>query len=186
MTQRNNVLRAELLRTLVDYDPQTGALTWKPRSNQSWNTRFAGRPALHHIHASGYRSGTLLMNTIAAHRVIYALVYDEIPEEIDHINGIRHDNRLVNLRGVTKAENARNRVTVSNTSGVCGVYYSKATKKWGAFINIERRRVHLGLFKEKDDAIMARRSAEKAGGYATGHGRIANPRHRQAQESFEK
>lgn len=102
-------------------------------------------------------------------RVIYEMRNGKIPDGmvIDHINGDSLDNRIQNLRVVDLVQNARNRkVSSTNTSGITGVHFHKATKKWSAQINgDDGRAVWLGLFKRKNEAAIARRAAEKVLGY---------------------
>ena len=88
---------------------------------------------------------------------------------VDHINGDGLDNRRANLRQATHKENARNRrLSVNNSSGYMGVGWSKAAKKWRAYISPDGRQVHLGLFTSPEDAARARDAAaqEQFGGFA--------------------
>lgn len=90
------------------------------------------------------------------------LLNPEDNEFVDHINGDKLDNRKCNLRIVTKSQNGMNSKTPSNnTSGVKGVYWDKRSEKWEASIQINMKKRCLGYFKEKEDAIKARREAEK-------------------------
>jgi len=102
------------------------------------------------------------------HRVAIAIVSGEWPNgEVDHINGIRHDNRLCNLRVVTKCENLRNKGKYrSNTSGRVGVHWHKQHRKWSAVIAGRT----IGVFKNIEDAIAARELAEKECNYHENHG----------------
>lgn len=80
---------------------------------------------------------------------------------VDHINRRRYDNRKENLRCCGSIENCRNRcVSISNKSGVTGVYYDKARNKWAAHITFNGRKIFLGRFQDKEDAIKARMSKE--------------------------
>ncbi len=178
-----------LLKRLLKYDPDTGLLTWlwrtpdlmeaKPGSKHSatrrasmWNARYAGTPAYTAADDKGYLTGKLFGRTYKAHRVAWAIAKGAWPDgEIDHINGVRDDNRLVNLRGVSRQENNRNaRRRRDNTSGVCGVYWHKGKQKWRAHIKVDGRKVHLGYFPEKTDAIAARQAAEIEFGFHPNHG----------------
>lgn len=178
-----------ILRRLLDYNPSTGELTWRrrpvwmfaehPRSGsractaRMWNSRYAGKPALYTTDTQGYKLGRILVNKQMAHRVIMAMVNDEWPpEQVDHINGIRGDNRLSNLRTVTAVENCKNkRITRRNSSGRMGVCRVRKTGKWRSSIT-EGGRVHfLGSFHKKQDAIAARIAAEKRFGFHKNHGR---------------
>ena len=96
-----------------------------------------------------------------AHRVVWCLHYGYWPTElIDHINGIRHDNRIENLREVTVAKNRLNVRQARNDSGVVGVTWAKKERNWRASININGKGVNLGHFSNLNDAIAARKAAE--------------------------
>jgi hypothetical protein len=96
-------------------------------------------------------------NTILMHRFILNL--NGIPQA-DHISGDRLDNRRGNLRVVTPHENAFNRGrNRNNRSGFKGVCWHVCANKWRAYINLNRRQIHLGLFKDKNDARDAYRTA---------------------------
>jgi len=96
------------------------------------------------------------------------MYYKEIDEylEIDHKNLIRSDNRICNLRLITKSINQRNiNMQKNNTSGFKVVYFDKSRNKWHSEIYINGKRKHLGRFKDKEDAIRCRKEAEKENGY---------------------
>lgn len=83
---------------------------------------------------------------------------------VDHIGGenTRNDNRKTNLRLATIGQNVINRKTSKkNTSGIAGVSWHKGAKKWRARIGINGKTINLGLYKDKNDAILARKEAEK-------------------------
>jgi hypothetical protein len=95
-----------------------------------------------------------------AHRVIWCLHYGYWPaEQIDHINGVRHDNRLENLREATILEN-RIFISKNNTSGIVGVSWHSPSGKWQAHIKINYKHINLGYFASKNLAIAARKAAE--------------------------
>lgn len=121
----------------------------------------------------GYITITLQGSKYRAHRIIWEMLNGTIPIglEIDHINGIRHDNRKENLQLVTCRENHLNMAKRSdNTSGTTGVAYCKKSKKWKAYIIRNNKLVHLGYFLEKEDAISARKAAEPSYGFSPRHG----------------
>jgi hypothetical protein len=86
---------------------------------------------------------------------------------IDHINRNKKDNRLCNLRICDKSINAFNiGIKSNNTSGVTGVWFRKDTKKWVAEIKKNYKKISLGCYEKKEDAIKARKEAEiKIGGF---------------------
>lgn len=175
----------EVLRQLLDYDPETGALTWRERERsmfrtdrqfKTWNARYAGAPALGSVDAHGYLVGSVLGSSVKAHRVIAKLVSGVDPDCIDHINGDRSDNRWSNLRGVSHEENGKNQARRRDvTSGATGVCWGAHVGKWMSYIWIggraERKRVHLGLFDDFDAALVARKEAEAKYGFHENHGR---------------
>lgn len=176
----------KLLRKILRYDSETGKLFWRARTIdmfqhakvpeqvfKSWKTRFQGKEAFTAIR-DGYRIGIINQKRLSAHRVAWAIYHGEWPsDEIDHINGNRSDNRIENLRAVSRAENTRNRKLRSdNKSGVHGVYFIASIGKWAARINVNKKERHLGTFETKVEAIKARKEAEESAGYHTNHGRL--------------
>ena len=152
------------------YSPLTGALVWKvPKGSRA----LAGAPA-GALDARGYMGVTINKRPYKNHRIIWLMVTGHWPPvEIDHINGIRHDNRLVNLRAVNRTENTRNAAQrKDNSSGVTGVSWDKSRQKWFACIKVNRKTKPLGRFTDKNDAIKARQRAEKYYGFHANHGRV--------------
>lgn len=172
-------LDVELLRRLFDYDPETGSLTWRERTEidcpnekerKRWNSRYAGREAFQ-VKDNGYRCGMIFRKPQKAHRVCWAHYYGKWPmNDIDHINGDRADNRISNLRDVTRSENSRNQKR--RTDGYLGVYPHKPNK-WRATICRGGKRRHIGIFATIDDALAARKRAEHLYGFHPNHGRPA-------------
>ena len=92
------------------------------------------------------------------HRIVYEMHFGRIKDglEIDHINGIRHDNRIENLRAVSKSVNQLNRAKQSNnTSGVTGVRWHTQRNRWRAQFRDE----YLGLFETIEEAEAAYKAA---------------------------
>jgi len=91
---------------------------------------------------------------------------------IDHIDGNATNNLLSNLRLTTQRINTKNQCKrVTNTSGHMGVYWSNTRNKWVAEIKVDYKKVHLGVFVEKKEAVAARQTAEKKYGFHSNHGR---------------
>jgi hypothetical protein len=165
----------EEMRSQIEYQPKTGKLFWKNTTqNDIWGR--SGKEAFTDVHR-GYKSGSFKGKTFLAHRVAFAVYYGFWPnEEIDHINGTRDDNRIENLREVTRQENAKNRRRTSrNESGIVGVGWYPYTKKWRAHIKENGRQLSLGHFPCIGMAIAARRKAEKRLGFHPNHGKAPNP-----------
>lgn len=177
----------QVLRQLLRYDPDTGKLFWCPRgiewfndsevgaerSCNTWNFRYANREAFTATMNKGYKSGSVFYRNLLAHRVAWAMYHGIWPQEqIDHINGLRTDNRIVNLRAVSGQENMRNaKRPKNNTSGVIGVRWQPNAGKWRARIKVDNRTLHVGYFDNFDAAVAARKEAEAAHGFHKGHGR---------------
>lgn len=172
---------------LLKYEPETGKLFWLPRTAamfkdsafragiparvKAWNDRLAGKEAFSKLN-NGYLQSSILGKRYLAHRVVWLMHYGVWPTgHIDHINGVRDENLITNLREASSEENARNhRPHKSNTSGVMGVVWHKRDKRWQASITISGKTVHLGQFVEKADAIFARKQAESDYGFHPNHG----------------
>ena len=165
----------DYLRKRLRYEPETGKLFWLACDDmpQRWKTRFSWKEAFTANDENGYRLGAVNYQTLKAHRVAWALHHGEWPSDhIDHINGIKFDNRIVNLRVVTNAENMRNKaMRACNTSGFTGVYFHKPTGKWQAKINVNGRGKSLGLFHNIAEAAEVRAKANIEYGFTDRHGK---------------
>ena len=99
---------------LLNYNPETGVLTWKVNRG----SKFKAGDIAGHTSTSGYIDVCVKGRLYGAHRLAWLLSYGEFPkfpeEELDHINRIRHDNRLSNLRKVSKSENNKNKINSVN------------------------------------------------------------------------
>lgn len=162
------------LEKRLSYDKVAGEFRWKPKGSnepvsKSWNNRYAGSIA----GASddlGYRRISLGGRLYLAHRLAWWMSTGEYPEFIDHINGDPNDNRIVNLRAVTRVENNRNKAIHSNNrTGTSGVRIRGS--RWVAEITVDGRIRHLGYFESLADASVARKAAERLQGFHENHGR---------------
>lgn len=171
----------EHLGILLEYEPETGRFFWRYRPVEMfkrervfkwWNRVYAGQVA-GGIDRQGYRKVTINGKYVALHRLAWAFMFGRWPDgEIDHINGDKSDNRIANLHDVGRSENSRNMpIQSNNRSGVTGVSRVSKTGLWRADIYRNRRQVHLGSFPTKEQAIAARKAAEKGLGYSPLHGR---------------
>jgi hypothetical protein len=174
------------LRMLLDYDRTTGALTWKRRdlslftdgghsaehSRDKWNARWAGQEAFTAIKGDGYKHGAIYGENFSAHRIIWKWVTGDDPDEIDHVDGVRTNNKWKNLRSVSRSDNLRNSARhKDNTSGTTGVRYIEKGDLWQAYICRDYTFFSLGSYKDKADAIIARKRGEKEYRFHKNHGR---------------
>ena len=95
------------------------------------------------------------------HRIIYMMHHGYLPEFVDHINGNPQDNRIVNLRAATRSENNRNSAPKRCTSGVKGVSWVRANKKWKAQLCYEGKQHYLGLYDTLEEAAEVVRKARE-------------------------
>lgn len=172
----------KVLRQLIRCEPETGKLFWLFRDKSwfaresyatRWNSVYAGKEAFTSLGADGYRVGAVLAKPLLAHRVIWGVVTGMWPKgQIDHINGDRLDNRIENLRDIPAAENSRNRKSQHNSvTGVSGVTWHPRDEIWQARIGVNGKRRHLGYFTSFEDAVGARKDAEREFLYHANHSR---------------
>ncbi len=133
----------------------------------------AGDPAFKCKHTAGYFHGGFDGNQYYAHRVVWFLHYGEWPEEcIDHINGVRSDNRVENLRSVSKRVNIKNsKIRSDNSTGVTGVSFDKSRGRYTASLRVNGVDLRLGRFKTIEEAAAAVKAARKMDKeYSSRHG----------------
>lgn len=142
------------IKELFDYDSETGVLTWRPRPETSgvlrhWNKRYAGKPAGGSDGYNGYITVLIHKKKYPIHRIIW--IYCNGPtsaEVVDHINGMRTDNRIANLREATKMENNRHRSRKKDR----GYYFNKNAKLWHVRICTDYNKVHVGYYPDENTA----------------------------------
>lgn len=144
----------DLVRHLFLYDPLTGSIKW----NQTrCGTKFGSEAGTEH---KGYRRVKVGGHLVLAHRLAWAIYHGKWPDgEIDHINMVRTDNRIENLRDVSRSENMINRHYPKGNSRKRGV--SKHKYGWQVSISINGKRKYIGLFKTIEQAHQERLKAEK-------------------------
>lgn len=151
-------LTQDYLRSIIDYDAETGVFMWKRKpSNNVIMSRAAGN-----MQATGYRVIRIDGTLYKAHRLAWLHVYGEWPPEfIDHINGIKHDNRICNLRCVSHAENLQNQTRAHRGSktGVLGVGMEGG--RYIARISHQGQKIRLGSFTSIIEASAAYIAAKR-------------------------
>jgi hypothetical protein len=154
------MLTQQELMTILNYDPNTGLFRWKYQIGN-------GKRIPNAIAGSKKKDGYIYIGVngkvYKAHRLAWLYVTGSWPSNtIDHINGIKDDNRFNNLRDIEHRFNVQNiSVPKNNTTGYTGVSWHKASQKWLAKIRINHKAIHLGIFDNINDAIAARKTAEQ-------------------------
>lgn len=163
-----DMITFEEAKELFTYDRETGIIKWRKRFNPKQRADLVAGSSNH-----GYIKIRFNGKLYPAHRIAMLLAYGFYGDglEVDHINHIRDDNRLANLRFVTHTVNSRNQSRNSkNTSGVMGVYYSEARRKYVAQIKVDGASINLGRFVTLEEAAKARKAAEIKYNFNANHG----------------
>lgn len=163
-----------------------GRLFWKARPSRhfqgtssrsaqgcanNWNSAHAGQEAFT-TDCHGYRAAIVGGRKLYAHRAIWKMTAGEEPDEIDHSDGDRSNNRLENLRNVDRLENTKNRrLSRRNKSGCHGVTWAAREGKWAVQAPITAK--GLGYYADLNAAIAVRKEAERAANFHPNHGRKA-------------
>lgn len=149
--KKNRTVDLELARKMLDYDPKTGVFRW--RVKPSGNVRIGDAAGCKTY--QGYIAIGVGKTTLKAHRLAWAYVYGEEPQIIDHINGVKSDNRICNLRSVDTVENAQNRRAPKKgaSSRLLGAF--KHRDKWSSAIKVGDKRIYLGRFDTELSAHIA-------------------------------
>lgn len=161
MKYRN--LEQDLIKELLVYDEHTGRFTWLKVStkNQVRVGDDAGSKT-----SRGYKQIKISGFSYKAHRLAWTYMYGDIPEgfSIDHINGVKDDNRIENLR-LAKGQADQNQnaaVRKNNTSGYVGVVWGRKENKWKAQLTYGKNKHHLGCFNTAEEANKVRVLAKAA------------------------
>lgn len=142
-------LTAERAGELLSYSPETGIFSRKS-SRHGESVGF--------LNAHGYVCFRVDGKSYYAHRLAWLMVHGEWPAgQVDHINGLRTDNRICNLREATNAQNCQNIRSARHhsRSGLLGASFHKGAGKWRSTINVDCRQVHLGFFATAEEAHAA-------------------------------
>ena len=155
------------LKELLHYDPETGFFIWNKRGRGLSFGKRAGNKK-----RDGYVRIMLNRREYSAHRLAWLYIHGSFPKgQIDHINHVRADNRIKNLRDVTRSENQRNAsFRKNNKSGFNGVFWYTCKSRWVARIYVKGKIKHLGNFIKKSDAIEARKKANIKYDFHENHG----------------
>jgi hypothetical protein len=166
MTKSKPLPSAEVVRQLLEYNPQTGELSWRVKQGHV----TPGKP-VRCIGPGGYYRVTIAGRKLLAHRIAWLLVAGKDPgdQQIDHIDGNRLNNRFLNLRLASNAQNQWNKPrSKNNTSGYKGVSFHKARQRWVAQVYSNGKRFFAGYHDTPELAHLAYRktAAELHGDFA--------------------
>jgi hypothetical protein len=145
-----------VINDLINYDSETGIFTWKKDRRNS----IKKGDTLKQVDSKGYPRVKIDGERYLLHRIAYYLYYGEEPEFIDHINNNRSDNRIDNLRACTLSQNGFNvGLSPKSTTGVKGVTWSKASKKYQCTLKVKGKSYYFGMY---DDLELAELVAMEA------------------------
>lgn len=167
-------LSYDFVSSILDYFPESGKIYWKPRTpdmfegkNRSpehccsiWNAKNSGKQITYKNNYN-YILARIYGNAYQVSRIAWLLFYKEWPcDEIDHINGIRSDNRILNLRIANRSQQGFNRsIQKNNSVGLKGVSWCKIKNKWRSRTTIKRKEIFLGYFNTPEEAYAAYKKA---------------------------
>jgi HNH endonuclease/AP2 domain len=149
---KNNITQ-EILKYLLNYNPETGIFTCKCKYGKNNIGDIVGAST-----TLGYISIMLNYKKYLAHRLAWLYVYGVLPDKhLDHIDGIKNNNKITNLREATRSQNQQNqnKAQVGNKSGYLGVSWCNQKKKWKAEISKNRKHSQLGFFNCPKEAHQA-------------------------------
>lgn len=160
MSAKETMLCHQRVRSLFDYDPLVGRLVWK-RKISPFSSVPVGSVAGTLVPRCCYRAVRIDKVAFYEHRLIWFWHHGVWPDgEVDHINRDRSDNRLENLRVVTREQNQQNTGRArNNTTGVRGVSFIRSQQRYRASIGFDGRRVIIGQFRTLEEAAAAYQSA---------------------------
>ena len=163
------VLTQGELKEYLTYDKVSGIFIWNlDRKPMTKKGDIAGCLDL----STGYIRIGIKGQLYASHRLAWQYEYGVVPDEIDHINHCRSDNRIGNLRESNTKTNMKNKSKYkTNTSGVTGVRWCTRDNRWIAKISLEGKHKSLGYFVSFSDAVDARKNAEVLYGFHENHGK---------------
>lgn len=143
--------------SLLDYDQATGFFTWKPRSYGNKKPRRAKQAG--HVRPDGYRMIEIDGHSVYEHILAWFWMTGRWPElQVDHINFDRACNAWSNLRLLTPSENCLARERRHSQPGITHL----PNGKWRARLKIGDKRIHIGVFESKDQALSAVRERERS------------------------
>lgn len=140
------MLTKEMVNEFFDY--KDGVLYWKKKTSSTANQIKIGEVA-GSVSKNRYESVWLNKKSYLVHRLIFLFHHGFLPKAIDHIDGNSKNNKIENLREATLSQNCQNqKIRNTNTSGTKGVWFHKQSNKWQVALCINKKRKHLGSYKD--------------------------------------
>ena len=156
-------VEVEYLRNNFEYDPITGYLfRLKKVMGFDGNSMVGDKKVISGVNSCGYINAKILGHCYPVHQIVWYMHYGNMPErpmEIDHINRIKTDNRICNLRAVTKRSNNMNK-QFNLKYGVPGVTWRKDVNRYVVKRRVNGKTVHAGFFDKLEEAIKAAKQLE--------------------------
>ena len=163
---KSKELTQELALHLFDYID--GVLYWKNPTHP----KIEKGTKVGYKNDNGYVKVSIGGKKYLAHQIVYLMFKSVIPKEIDHINRVREDNRIENLREVTRQQNMLNRVDKKSKTGCKNVFLHEKLQKYEVSVSINGKRTYIGLFEDLEFAdLVAQEARDKFHGEYANHGR---------------
>jgi hypothetical protein len=159
-------------KEVLQYEPETGLFYWLVQYSN--RIRVGGVAGC--VRKDGYIQIGVNKSRIFAHRLAWYFIHGELPDEIDHINHNRQDNRIENLRTACHAINKKNRTAQrNNTSGMSNVWFDKRDGVWVFTVKVDGVQHHLARSKSFDEVVAVRDPIMKKLGFHENHGKGEKP-----------
>lgn len=163
---KTNIIDKKFLQKVFVYDEDTGKLNYRVTQSLGKAGDTATIPQ-----SGGYLTTRINGKDYLAHRIIWHYMTGKFPNQIDHINHKRADNKWCNLREVNNRGNHLNESLPKNsTTGVLGVSFISRLNKFRAYIVINNKQIYLGVFRTLEEACDARKKADVKYKFHTNHG----------------
>jgi len=163
-------LEVKTLKDLLTYSPSTGIFECIKKVSGS---KYEIGDTVGTVNSDGYLQVSIGGKSYKLHRLAFLYIHGVMPEYVDHMNHDRENNMWSNLRATTSAGNSKNMsMSKGNTSGTTGVS-QRSNGKWRAYITVDYKKLYLGTFINKENAVKARQDAEVLHNYHENHGKVA-------------
>ena len=165
-------MNQELLKSMFHYSPTTGEFTRTHKVSKT-GTLVKCSFISSSLGSAGYLRVSVNRKSYLVHRLVFLYMTGQFPtDNVDHVNGVRTDNRWSNLRTVDQRNNSMNTtLSVRNMTGTTGVFWDSVRERYMANIMVNGKTIFLGRFTDKCDAVTARLSANTEYKFHANHGK---------------